>query len=49
MGSMMSVTKTSDDEEGEEDDDDDFGDTISLLEGKAPGAQGGQKAKTGGT
>ena len=41
---MMSLTKTSD-EEGEEDDDDDFKDTISLMEGKVPGAQNGRKAK----
>ena len=41
---MMSLTKTSEDEGEEEDDDDDFKDTISLLEGNKPGAQGGQKA-----
>ena len=42
---MRSLTKTSDDEDGEEDDDDDFKDTISLMEGKVPGAQNGRKAK----
>ena len=45
VGSMMSLTKTSDDEEGEEDDDDDFKDIISLMEGKVPEAQNGRKAK----
>lgn len=42
----MSLTKTSD-EEGEGDDDD-FGDTISLLEGKVPGSQGGLRMKVRG-
>lgn len=48
VGSLMSVTKTTDDEEGEEDDDDNFQDTMSLIEGNVPGAQTGQKTKTGG-
>lgn len=49
MGSHMSLTMTSE-EERERDDDDDFGDTISLLEGKTPGAgPSGRKRKTGGT
>ena len=42
----MSLTKSSDD--GGEGDDDDFGDTISLLEGKTPGAHSRRQRRTGG-
>ena len=49
MNSRMSLAKTSDEEGGaENEDDDDFGDTISLLEGKDPGAPTGRRLKSGG-
>ena len=48
VGSRMSLPVTSDEEGQGDDDDDDFGDTISLLEGKTPGARSSTRRRKNG-